>query len=45
MRDDRKWIGMTPGLFSTKTDYNERSFKSSGGQKRNTGFKETQRGI
>ena len=43
--DDRKWIGMTPGSFSNKTGYNERSLNTNGGQKRNTGFKETKRGI
>ena len=45
MRDDRKQIGMTPGSFSNKTGYNENSLKSSGCQKRNPGFEETQTGI
>ena len=27
MRNDRKWIGMTPGSFSNKTGYNEMSLK------------------
>ena len=42
MVDDRKSIGMTTGYFSNKTGHNERSIKSNRGQKRNTGFEETQ---
>ena len=42
MRNGRKWIGLTPGYFSNKTGHNERSIKSNGDQKRNTGFQETQ---
>ena len=45
MHNDRKWIGMTPDSFSNKTCYNKRSLKNNGGQKQDTGFKETHRGI
>ena len=43
IENDKKWTILRQDSFSNKTGYNEVTYISYGGQKRDTGFKDTQR--